>query len=481
MASTTAPRRFPSLVTGACADDGTRSRHYGVLIKALFDVDNQSLSTESIHDCLRRTLPGGVLTEDLVAALLHVAQIEALEIMLADVYDGQLWVAIAHPAAAEYQRRRVSGSGVGVTALSALLRCLFELSESLCAIGHTRLTLIRSSEAALGAAAISRESLRKISARQYRQAGMPTPACADEEIDWIAVTTLSAAATPQQRFVAAENVFLDPAPPSEQYCWRADSTGCAAARDVDEATTRGLLELIERDAAAVWWYNALPRPLLDWRSLLDSAPGSAAAETLGVATWCQTLAHHFFVLDLTHDIGVPVYCAVSADEDGGHVALGIGCHMDPIAALNHACRELVQQKIKLKSVRALASTTPPALQLEQSVARWLSEVHVDRCPQLKPDRGLSTLPEVMRQPDDSDAITLRQQLVERLAKNGVDCYCVDLTDPDYGVPAVRCIAPRLRNIQPCFAPGRLFDVPLALGWSKTPTSETSMAHLVALV
>src|SRR5262249_52792617 len=40
----------------------------------------------------------------------------------------------------------------------------------------------------------------------------------------------------------------------------ADSNGCAAGNSPDEAILAGLLELIERDALAIWWYNRLERP-----------------------------------------------------------------------------------------------------------------------------------------------------------------------------------------------------------------------------
>ena len=43
----------------------------------------------------------------------------------------------------------------------------------------------------------------------------------------------------------------------------ADSNGCAAGNTLEEAIVQGFLELVERDAYAIWWYNRLPRPELD--------------------------------------------------------------------------------------------------------------------------------------------------------------------------------------------------------------------------
>ena len=37
----------------------------------------------------------------------------------------------------------------------------------------------------------------------------------------------------------------------------ADSNGCAAGNTREEAIVPGFLELVERDAYAIWWYNRL--------------------------------------------------------------------------------------------------------------------------------------------------------------------------------------------------------------------------------
>jgi ribosomal protein S12 methylthiotransferase accessory factor len=39
------------------------------------------------------------------------------------------------------------------------------------------------------------------------------------------------------------------------------SNGVAAGTCLEEAILQALLELVERDAAAVWWYNRIPTPL----------------------------------------------------------------------------------------------------------------------------------------------------------------------------------------------------------------------------
>src|SRR5690606_17039258 len=114
-----------------------------------------------------------------------------------------------------------------------------------------------------------------------------------------------------------------------------DSSGLAAGDSIDEAAGRALLELVERDAVAVWWYNRLKRPPLDFER--ESVPWLSGLENhLGAA------GHHIRVLDLTHDLGVPVAAAVSSDGSGRDLALGFGAGWTAEHAAAAALGELVQ-------------------------------------------------------------------------------------------------------------------------------------------
>src|SRR5262249_37211619 len=53
----------------------------------------------------------------------------------------------------------------------------------------------------------------------------------------------------------------------------ADSNGCAAGNTLAEAIVQGFLELVERDAYAIWWYNRLQRAEVDLGKLDDSYVG----------------------------------------------------------------------------------------------------------------------------------------------------------------------------------------------------------------
>ena len=51
---------------------------------------------------------------------------------------------------------------------------------------------------------------------------------------------------------------------------------------------------------------------------------------------------------------------------------------------------------------------------------------------------------------------------------------VPLTRTDIGVPTVRVVVPGLRHFWARFAAGRLYDVPVELGWRTHPIAESDL-------
>ena len=51
---------------------------------------------------------------------------------------------------------------------------------------------------------------------------------------------------------------------------------------------------------------------------------------------------------------------------------------------------------------------------------------------------------------------------------------LDQTRPDIGMPVARVIVPGMRHYWERFAPGRLFDVPVEMGWRERPLAEAEL-------
>ncbi len=84
----------------------------------------------------------------------------------------------------------------------------------------------------------------------------------------------------------------------------ADSNGCAAGNTLDEAIVQGFLELVERDAYAIWWYNRLQRPEVDLGQFDDSYVRDLQKQL-------AETGRRLWVLDVTSDLGIPTYVAIT--------------------------------------------------------------------------------------------------------------------------------------------------------------------------
>ena len=84
----------------------------------------------------------------------------------------------------------------------------------------------------------------------------------------------------------------------------ADSNGCAAGNTLEEAIIQGFLELVERDAYAIWWYNRSKRVEIDLDRLGDSY-------IRDLQTQFAAMGRGLWALDVTSDLGIPVVIAVA--------------------------------------------------------------------------------------------------------------------------------------------------------------------------
>ena len=127
-------------------------------------------------------------------------------------------------------------------------------------------------------------------------------------IDWTPVWSFGARAL---RYLPTAYLYYGyPTKGGEPTCW-ADSNGNAAGNTLEEAVVQGFLELVERDAVAIWWYNRLPRPGVDLASF----------EIPYIGQSIDFYARHgrqLWALDLTTDFGIPTFVAV---EFGGSSSL----------------------------------------------------------------------------------------------------------------------------------------------------------------
>jgi ribosomal protein S12 methylthiotransferase accessory factor len=213
------------------------------------------------------------------------------------------------------------------------------------------------------------------------------------------------------------------------------STGCAAGATRADATLRGMLELIERDALALWWRGGRRARAI----AADTEAGDAAA-TLLTQLRCGRGERQTQLLDITTDLGVPVVAAFSTRPDGYGFALGIGSRTSLMAAARSAIFEMCQSELSLHVIAAKRAQSGEAALNESDLRQHARAMLLDtrQCLLLQPDRTPAA------EPFDVNIETI----VERLTERDIVAYSIDLTRPRFGVPVVRVIAPGLQN-EPC--------------------------------
>ena len=213
-------------------------------------------------------------------------------------------------------------------------------------------------------------------------------------------------------------------------------TGVAAGPDWDWAASRALLELVERDAAGLWWIGGCRgRPVA-----LDDPSLPAIVRLLGTLRQ-DAKARHTWLLDITTDIGLPVIAALSCSGDGRGVACGLASRTSLVAAARAAVLELCQMELAILLAQArLAERGEASLTVadRQCLAR-ATKLDANCCELLHPLGA----PGLYDEPTDQSQLPA---IARVLMQAGVEAALVDLTRPQNGIQVVRAVAPALQPL-----------------------------------
>ena len=268
----------------------------------------------------------------------------------------------------------------------------------------------------------------------------------EETIDWSPAWSLT---HDIRRYIPLALCYTAAPSTTGAHVCRPSSNGCAAGNGIEEAILQGLFELVERDAAAVWWYNRLQRPRA-------RTPARVSVEFEAKRREYRRDGWSLWALDLTHDIGSSVVVAVAVDGDDDRFFLGFGAHQCPALALKRALSEVDQ-----------VFDPDPA-----GYSPW-NGLRASELPHLFPVDDAPRAPAIPG-PETDDLARIIGFWVDRLDQLGLETVVVDKTRADIDLDVVHVFVPGLRHAWPRFAPGRLFDVPPRLGWSAGPLDETEL-------
>jgi bacteriocin biosynthesis cyclodehydratase domain-containing protein len=383
------------------------------------------------------------------------------------------------PDSVYWLRKSISSrtGGKGITEEEAEVSALGEAIERHAGVFRGDEARIRSTFAELGGAAIHPNECMGFSRAQYegRDAdgahardffhAVPRPFPEDRTIDWSPLWSLTRR---EPRYLPTAYCYYGHPDVDEHFYCFADGNGCAAGTVLEEAILYAFLEVVERDSAAVWWYNNIARPAVDWESFENPYVER-------VAGYCDRIGRQFWILDLTTDTSVPVFSAVSRRmyAPAEDIIFGFGAHLDPCKALVRACTEH-NQFLPAVSNRDGMGNTKYEWPDEDAVRFWRSETIASQ-PQLSPalhlpSRRLGDFPALLANDFASDLMTCLD-IVRNL---GLEMLVLDQSRPDIGVRVARVVVPGMRHFWRRLGPGRLYDVPVRLGWRTRPAAEREM-------
>ena len=183
------------------------------------------------------------------------------------------------------------------------------------------------------------------------------------------------------------------------------------------------------------------------------------------------MGRELWALDLTSDLGIPTFAAVScrAGGTGGQLMFGFGTHLDAKIALSRAVTEM-NQSLSIMEVMSAGHSLE-----DEATEKWFKEANLENQPYLAPDaqaptRKLSDYWQPFHQ-DILEDIEHCRGIVENL---GLEMLVLDQTRPDIGMPVAKVIVPGLRHFWARFAPGRLYDVPVKMGWLSQSLTEDEL-------
>jgi ribosomal protein S12 methylthiotransferase accessory factor len=223
--------------------------------------------------------------------------------------------------------------------------------------------------------------------------------------------------------------------------------GCAAGRTFEDACLSAVLELIERDAAALWWIGGRPPRAVSAEIVASSGLAELTATLRRGDTERRTC-----LFDITTDLGVPCAAVWSTDPVGGDFACGLAARPNlgeaACAAMLELCQmelahHLVREKLKRRNDQAL---TP----VDRRHQARFEKIRPENCGPL----FLARPPMRHELPNDFGHSAL-DQVVGRLRERGVSCFSVDLTRPEIGIPCARAFAPQLQPLPAAWTTGRM--------------------------
>jgi len=254
---------------------------------------------------------------------------------------------------------------------------------------------------------------------------LPPTADPDASITWVRGYDI----IHDEEILVPANAVYHPLSPEHLPIFRTNTTGLASGNEMEEAIFHGLAEVIERDAWSLVEASRNTGP-----NLVNMGRG-LAGDLLHKFSKANVAVH---VKDITSDIGIPTFAAVSDDvqlKDPILLTTGMGTHTSSSVALLRALTEVAQSRL----------TQIHGAREDTIAADFKRRVGYERTKRLnKHWFEISSEEEFdgVSSKENEDFLDDINHMLQRLLASGLErAIVVDLTREEIGVPVVRVIVP----------------------------------------
>lgn len=337
-------------------------------------------------------------------------------------------------------RRLPLGWGKGLTVSGAVLSAVGEAIERYSAsiVDADRIVWKRPRE--LDGEFLDPRMCGLYSDEQYERQGFPyVPFDAEIEHPWVQGRWAS---NGKPVWIPAVFVFLTVELRQEQSICQGTSNGLAASTDKDDASLRAILELLERDAFMAAWLTGRSAQRIDLDDSLDP-------NLHDVLKGIKGLGANVEVYSLpTSAIGTTVLGLAFGDgENYPGVTFGLGCDLEPRAALKQAVLELGQTGPYLRRMMQSKTLTVPSdrtavREMLDHAAYYFPRERSSAFDRLRSNRESARLSDLKVNHSLQDCVTA-------LNKAGVRVALIDVTSVDVATGpfrVVRAVSPDLQPI-----------------------------------
>jgi len=366
-----------------------------------------------------------------------------------------------------YQKKMITADtfvqlslGKGVSKQQAMSSALGEALERQAAQFTGEESFIYSTVKELNHRAFHSQQLAPFSKAQYekfthhKEVSLNNPQWVSEYNETIPINWVRGWSLSEDEFVYFPAAFCFANTPYDDHIYSLYThNGNAAGNTQEEAILQGALELIERDAVAIWWYNQIPRPEIS----LDVIPDESRRKIF------KTLDNDwdYWILDISNDIEVVSCVSVGKHKQTGQFVLGFGSHLDVSIACQRALTEMYQ-----------------LITIKNKVTGPFDFDLIPAHPFLFPRRN--TIKKCKADYQSFVSLNIKEDilyLLKTLANAGLELCVVNYSRPDIFLKTLKVIVPGLCHFWPQLDNQRLYAVPVKLGWFSKALQENDLNPL----